>query len=97
VAEAKRRVGDSCARSGGDYACARGEVRSDKMLKRDGEQWPREVLRMLHFANSVLARHKAGPDADSRKNKKRPRNDMADILPSQLVTLLVFGVLCATF
>jgi hypothetical protein len=48
---------------------------------------------MLHFANSVLARHKAGPDAGSQETEKRPLNDMAEETEIELATLLGSGVL----
>jgi hypothetical protein len=50
----------------GCYAAARGPVRSDKMVKREIEQRPREDLRLVDFTGLVLARQKAGPDAASR-------------------------------
>lgn len=41
--------------SGGGHARARLSMRRGKMFKREVEQRPREVLRVLHFTDSVLA------------------------------------------
>jgi hypothetical protein len=41
---------------------------------------------MLHFTDFVLARQKAGPDADSQKNGSRPSVNMAAISESKTAT-----------
>lgn len=51
--------------TGGGHAFARRLGRRGKMLMGDVEQRPREVLRVLHFTDSVLAPWKAGPGAAS--------------------------------